>query len=60
MLHYLRIVQKELTSVYMLIERSIGSFQIPIHTKDFPAGTYFAVLRSGNDVVSKQFIVRYK
>lgn len=39
------------------IESANGNIQIPINTKDLTSGTYYAVLRSGKNSISKQFIV---
>ncbi|HRI31145.1 MAG TPA: T9SS type A sorting domain-containing protein, partial [Candidatus Kapabacteria bacterium] len=39
------------------IESSSGYIQIPISTEDLSSGTYYAVLRSGRNVVTKQLVV---
>lgn len=39
------------------IESATGNIQIPVNTKNFASGTYYAILRSGNNTISKQFIV---
>ncbi|MBL8004190.1 MAG: T9SS type A sorting domain-containing protein [Candidatus Kapabacteria bacterium] len=39
------------------IESATGNIQIPVNTKDLSSGTYYAVLRSGRNTISKQFIV---
>ena len=39
------------------IESSSGNIQIPINTEDLSSGTYYAVLQSGRNVVTKQFVV---
>lgn len=39
------------------IESANGNIQIPVNIKDLSSGTYYAVLRSGRNTISKQFVV---
>jgi hypothetical protein len=42
---------------YIQIESATGNIQIPVNTKDFSSGTYHAVLRTGKNTISKQFVI---
>lgn len=39
------------------IESATGNIQIPVNTKNLTSGTYFIVLRSGRNMVTKEFVV---
>ena len=55
----LEIVDLSGISLQRFLVKSIsGQIQIPLDTKDLPAGTYFAVVNIGRKFVSKKFLIK--
>jgi hypothetical protein len=55
----LEIVDLSGKSLQRFLVKSIsGQIQIPVDTKDFPKGTYFAVVNIGGKFVSKKFLIK--